>query len=72
MDVDTIEICWEILQQYVKSSDRSHAISHLVGELLDSGLRDEDLKKLKQIDQYFSNAAAEHEDFDLDDEDMWE
>lgn len=73
MDLDTIEVCWNILQQYIKNSDRSHAVSHLVGELLDSGLRDEDLKQLAQLDHHFSNAVSEHDDIDIDDEDdMWE
>ena len=72
MDLDTIEVCWSILQQYIKSSDRSHAVSHLVGELLDSGLRDEDLRQLSDIDQHFSNAVSEHEDIDLDEDFEWE
>lgn len=67
MDLETIEVCWSILQQYIKNSDRSHAVSHLVGELFDSGLRDEDLKKLAALDVHFSNAVNEHADADDDD-----
>lgn len=67
MDLETIEVCWSILQQYIKNSDRGHAVSHLVGELLDSGLRDEDLKKLAALDNHFSNAVDEHADVDDDD-----
>ena len=72
MDLDTIEVCWSILQQYIKSSDRSHAVGHLVGELLDSGLREEDFKKLAELDQHFSNAVAEHSDIDDDEDFDWD
>ena len=75
MDIETIEVCWTIMQQYIKKSDRQHAVSHLVTELLDSGLRDEDVKKLAQVDEAFSSAIDEQElddidsDWDYDDED---
>ena len=69
MDVDTIEFCWTILQQYVK--DKSHAVDHLVNELLDSNIADEDITKLKSIDSYFNTSLNEFNDnFGLDED--WE
>ena len=69
MDVETIEFCWEILQQYIK--DKGHAVDHLVNELLDSNIADEDVAKLRRIDSYFKAALADIEDdFALDDD--WE
>ena len=68
MDIDTVEICWNIFQRYIKSSDRDHAVSHLVTELLDAGLRDEDFKKLADIDSSFAQAV---EDNSNDDDDYW-
>ena len=75
MDLDTIRVCWEIFQQYVKKSDQQHAVSHLVAELLDTGLRDEDVRKLANLDEAFAHALEEHEleeiddDWDYDDDD---
>ena len=69
MDVDTIEFCWTILQQYVK--DKSHAVDHLVNELLDSNIADEDITKLRSIDNYFKASLNEFSDnFGLDED--WE
>jgi hypothetical protein len=69
MDVDTIEFCWTILQQYVK--DKSHAVDHLVSELLDSNIADEDITKLRSIDNYFKASLNEFNDnFGLDED--WE
>jgi hypothetical protein len=69
MDVDTIEFCWTILQQYVK--DKSHAVDHLVNELLDSNIADEDITKLRSIDNYFKASLNEFNDnFGLDED--WE
>jgi hypothetical protein len=67
MDVDTIEFCWTILQQYVK--DKSHAVDHLVNELLDSNIADEDITKLRSIDNYFKASLNEFNDnFGLDED----
>lgn len=76
MDIDTIEICWNIFQRYVKSSDQSHAVSHLVTELLEAGLQDDDLKQLSRIDSNFAQAVEDNSNDDdeywLNDEDDWE
>jgi hypothetical protein len=69
MDVETIEFCWNILQQYIK--DKGHAVDHLVNELLDSTIADEDIAKLKRIDAYFKSALDEYNDDFGADED-WE
>lgn len=77
MDINTVEICWSILQRYIKSADESHAVTHLVSEIIDGGIRDEDLEKLAAIDEIFSDAVSEHSDTDdkeywNDDGDQWE
>lgn len=69
MDLDTIEVCWNILEQYVKKTDQQHAVSHLVAELMDSGFPDEDIKQLANISELFANAINEH---DIgEDEEYW-
>lgn len=77
VDINTVEFCWSILQRYIKSSDEVNAASHLVTEIIDAGLRDEDLERLAAIDEVFSDAVAEHKDSDekeywYEDEDSWE
>lgn len=77
MDINTVEMCWSILQRYIKSSDEAHAVGHLVTEIIDAGIRDEDLKKLSAIDETFADAVSEHkdsneDDYWYDDEDSWE
>ena len=77
MDINTVEICWSILQRYIKSTDEAHAVGHLVAEIIDGGVRDEDLARLAAIDEVFADAVAEHKDSDEeeywhDDEDSWE
>jgi hypothetical protein len=77
MDINTVEFCWSIVQRYIKSSDEINAVSHLVTELIDSGIRDEDLERLAAIDETFAEAVKEHKDSDDSeywyvDEDQWE
>lgn len=67
MDINTVEMCWSILQRYIKSSDEAHAVDHLVAEIIDAGISDEDLKRLAAIDDLFSGAVKEHRDSDEDD-----
>jgi len=76
MDVDTINLCWSIFQRYIKSSDQSHAVSHLVTELLDAGMRDEDIHDLANIDRFFIEAvkdnSEEYDEYDDDEDDGWD
>ena len=75
MDIDTINLCWSILQRYIKSSDQGHAVSHLVTELLDAGVHDEDIDTLAKIDAHFAEAVkdnSEEYDDDYDDDDSWD
>jgi hypothetical protein len=60
--IDTVEVCWTVLQKYIKNSDESNAVSHLVAELLDAGLADEDIEKLSAVDSVFADAVKEHFD----------
>jgi len=66
VDINTVEVCWSILNRYIKSSDEHNAVSHLVTEIIDSGIRDEDLKRLSAIDDVFADVVKEHRDSDED------
>jgi len=77
LDINTVELCWTILQRYIKSADEAHAVEHLVSELIDAGIKDEDLERLAAIDEIFSDAVKEHrgsdeEEYWYEDEDQWE
>lgn len=76
MDVDTINLCWSIFQRYIKNSDQSHAVSHLVTELLDAGMQDEDIHDLANIDSFFAEAvkdnSEEYDEYEADEDDGWD
>lgn len=69
MNIDNIELCWNVFLQYIKPTDRSNAVNHLVNELIDLGIGDEEIKELKNIDQYFYDAVDEYDI--IDDDDDW-
>jgi len=71
MDRETIELCWLILKQYIKSSDLQNAADHLINEIVDAGIDDEELPKLAAVDVYLRSALLEYVDNE-DDEDEWE
>ena len=64
---ETVSNTWGILSQYIKDSSKQIAAEHLVNELVDVGvLDDEDLEELaSDADGHISAAAKEHVD-DID------
>jgi len=75
IDVDTVEYCWNILQQYIKKTDEPHAAEHLIVELLDNGLADEDIEQLRSINSLFSSIVGDNVDLgvvDMYDNEEWE
>ena len=73
MDKDTIEFCWGILEQYIKTGDKQSAVDHLVADLVDSDINDDDLEMLSTVDVYFKNAINEYAaDYDTDEDFEWE
>ena len=75
IDVDTVKYCWDILQQYIKKNDEAHAAEHLIVELLDGGLVDEDIEQLKSISTLFSSIVDDNIDqgvLEMYDSDEWD
>jgi len=75
IDVDTVEYCWNILQQYIKKNDEAHAAEHLIVELLDGGLADEDVEQLRSLNRLFASIVDDNVDegvLEMYDNDEWE
>lgn len=71
MDKDTIEVCWDILMNYIKASDRQNAADHLINEIIDIGIDDFDLAKLTN-DKYLKTAIDEYASSDQNDTENWD
>lgn len=71
-DISMLVTMWETAKEYIPAKDRQTAADHVVAELIDIGIDDEDLKELA-VDKPMLNAIKEHIDVsqvnDEDDED---
>ena len=67
-NTDYLVVFWETVREYVPSKDRQSAADHIVNELVDLGLDDDDLKSLA-VDKVMLNAIREHIDVEEDEED---
>ncbi len=67
-NIDYLVVFWETVREYVPSKDRQSAADHIVNELVDLGLDDDDLKSLA-VDKVMLNAIREHIDVEEDEED---
>jgi hypothetical protein len=68
-DIDYLVLFWETVREYIPSKDRQSAADHVVNELVDLGITDDDLKSLA-VDKLMLNSIKEH--IDLDDEELEE
>lgn len=60
---------WQTVKEYIPSKDRQTAADHIVNELIDLGIDDDDLESLA-VDKYMLNSVKEHIDVkDKDEED---
>jgi hypothetical protein len=68
-DIDYLVLFWETVREYIPLKDRQSAADHVVNELVDLGITDDDLKSLA-VDKLMLNSIKEH--IDLDDEELEE
>jgi hypothetical protein len=69
---DTSELLvqfWQTVREYIPVKDRQIAADHVVNELVDLGITDNDLQELA-IDRIMQAAIAEHVDLEESDEDI--
>lgn len=68
MTGEFLAIFWQTVREYIPAKDRQTAADHIVEELVEIGVSDQDLHELA-IDRVMQNAIREHIDVDQDDED---
>ena len=68
MSGELLAIFWQTVREYIPAKDRQSAADHVVEELIEMGMSDQDLHELA-IDRPMQNAIKEHIDITDDDED---
>lgn len=68
MTGEFLAIFWQTVREYIPAKDRQTAADHVVEELVEMGVSDQDLHELA-IDRVMQNAIREHVDVIHDDED---
>lgn len=69
---DTSELLvqfWTTVKEYISAKDRQLAADHVINELVELGITDQDLQELA-VDRIMSNAISEHLDLTETDEDI--
>jgi len=69
---DTSELLvqfWQTVREYIPVKDRQIAADHVINELVDLGITDNDLQELA-VDRIMQAAIAEHVDLEESDEDI--
>ena len=68
MSGELLAVFWQTVREYIPTKDKQTAADHIVEELIEMGVSDQDLHELA-IDRAMQNAIKEHIDVDHDDED---
>jgi hypothetical protein len=68
MSGELLAIFWQTAREYIPAKDKQTAADHIVEELVEMGISDQDLHELA-IDRVMQNAIREHVDVDEDNED---
>jgi hypothetical protein len=69
---DTSELLvqfWTTVKEYISAKDRQLAADHVINELVELGITDQDLQELA-VDRIMTNAISEHLDLTETDEDI--
>ena len=73
MDNEMLILLWETVREYIPAKDRQTAADHVIDNLVDNGLDDEDLKLFNGVDKYMSATVKEFlEDEDEEEDYEWE
>jgi hypothetical protein len=65
---ELLVVFWQTVKEYISAKDRQIAADHVVNELVDLGITDNDLQELA-VDSAMRTAIAEHLDVKESDED---
>lgn len=66
-NIDFLAIVWDKAKEYISIKDRQIAADHIVSELVDNGIDEEELKSLA-IDKFMINAIRPHIDIEPTDD----
>ena len=69
---DTSELLvqfWQTIREYIPTKDRQIAADHVINELVELGISDQDLHDLA-IDRIMTNAISEHIELEESEEDF--
>ena len=69
---DTSELLvqfWTTVREYIPAKDRQMAADHVINELVELGISDQDLQELS-VDRIMTNAISEHVDVTETEEDF--
>lgn len=65
-------LIWKILSEYIPARDHDSAAHHLVNELIDAGIHEDDLYALAAGNPALRRAVKEHVEIDESDDDDYE
>ena len=65
---ELLVVFWQTVKEYISAKDRQIAADHIVNELVELGITDNDLQQLA-VDGAMRAASAEHLDVEDSDED---
>lgn len=65
VETEFLTTMWETVKEYIPAKDRQTAADHIINELIDLGIDDDDLKELA-VDKAMLNAIKEHIDLSSD------
>lgn len=69
-DKEILVAFWQTIKEYIPVKDRQSAADHVINELVDLGISDDDLEALA-VDKAMLNAIKEHLDVKDNDEDEY-
>ena len=65
-------IIWKVLSEYIPQRDHESAAHHLVNELVDAGIDEDDLYAMTAGNSVLRRAVKEHVEIDESDDDDYE
>jgi hypothetical protein len=68
---ELLTVFWRTIKEYIPAKDRQVAADHVVNELVDAGITDNDLQELA-VDRIMQAAISEHVEVEDTDEDIEE
>lgn len=66
---ELLALFWRTVKEYVPAKDRQMAADHVINELVELGISDQELQELA-VDRIMQNSISEHMDIEESDEDL--